>query len=78
VRAILAAAPGKLVVPQVAKKGGHPIRVPRARFAELMALDPDVGLKALVDARPDQVERLSVTDKNILIDIDTPEDLKRA
>jgi molybdenum cofactor cytidylyltransferase len=80
VRAILAAAPGKLVVPQIAdkKKGGHPIRVPRARFAELMALDPDAGLKALIDARPDQVERLNVTDKNILVDIDTPEDLKRA
>jgi molybdenum cofactor cytidylyltransferase len=81
VRAILAASPGKLIVPQHGAdkkvRGGHPVRVPRARFAELTALDPEVGLKALIDARPDNVERLSVADKNILVDIDTPEDHAR-
>ncbi|HZS41987.1 MAG TPA: nucleotidyltransferase family protein [Polyangia bacterium] len=80
-RAILAAAPGKLVIPQHGagekKRGGHPVRVPRARFAELMALDPEAGLKALVDAKPANVERLTVADKQILVDIDTPEDFAR-
>jgi molybdenum cofactor cytidylyltransferase len=81
VRAILAAAPGKLVIPQHGagekKRGGHPIRVPRARFAELLALEPELGLKALVDAKPSNVERLTVADAQILVDIDTPEDLAR-
>jgi molybdenum cofactor cytidylyltransferase len=77
VRAIAAAAPGKLVVPMHNKKGGHPIRVPRTRFAELLALDPEAGLKALVEARPGEVERLVVGDKNVLVDVDTPEDHAR-
>ena len=76
VRALLAAAPGKLVIPVHDKKGGHPIRIPRERFAELQALTPEGGLKALVDARPAGVERLAVQDKNVLVDIDTPDDLR--
>ncbi len=76
-RAIAAAAPGKIVVPTVKGKGGHPIRIPRARFADVMALDLEAGLKALLDARPNDVERLAVTDKAVLVDIDTPEDHAR-
>jgi molybdenum cofactor cytidylyltransferase len=78
VRAILDAAPGKVVVPVHGGKGGHPVRIPRARFAELAALSPDATLKALVDARPDAVERLEVADPGVLTDIDTPEDHERA
>ena len=78
VRAILSAAPGKLVIPQHGKRGGHPIRIGRARFAELTTLDPTRGLKALVEAHPDRVQRLPTNDPGVLVDIDTPEDFARA
>jgi CTP:molybdopterin cytidylyltransferase MocA len=82
VRAICAAAPGLIVVPQTGKgkelKGGHPVRIPRARFGELAALDPELGLRALIGARPEDVHRLTVADPGVLFDVDTPDDLKRA
>jgi molybdenum cofactor cytidylyltransferase len=77
VRAILAAAPEQIVIPTHAGRGGHPIRIPRARFAELAALDPSRGLKALIESRPEQVIRLPVDDDGVLRDVDTPEDLAR-
>jgi CTP:molybdopterin cytidylyltransferase MocA len=80
VRAVIEAgdaAPGRLVIPQLDKRGGHPVRIPRARFPELMALDPARGLKALVEAQPAQVLRLPVDDIGVLVDIDTPEDFAR-
>jgi molybdenum cofactor cytidylyltransferase len=77
VHALLQASPGKLVIPTFRGKGGHPIRIPRARFGELCALDPDVGLRALVSARPDEVVRLELGDEGLITDVDTPEDLER-
>jgi molybdenum cofactor cytidylyltransferase len=77
VRAILDAAPGRLLVPTHDGRGGHPLRVPRARFGELIALDPEAGLKALLEARPAELVRLAVDDPGVLVDIDTPEDLAR-
>ena len=77
VHAILAAAPGRLVIPVYEGRGGHPIRIPRARFAEVAALDPERGLKALVEARPDDVLRLSLSDPGLLVDVDTPAEYVR-
>jgi molybdenum cofactor cytidylyltransferase len=77
VRAVLAAAPGSTVIPTHGGRGGHPLRVPAARFAELLAIDSPLGLRALLQAQPSTVVRLAVDDPAILIDVDTPEDLKR-
>jgi molybdenum cofactor cytidylyltransferase len=77
VRAIIQAAPGKLVIPTCRGKGGHPLRVPRSRFGELCALDPELGLRALTNARPDEVVRLELDDQGLVNDVDTPEDLAR-
>jgi molybdenum cofactor cytidylyltransferase len=77
VRALLASAGNKIVIPTHKGQGGHPVRIPRARFGELASLDPDAGLKALIDARPDQVERMEVEDRGVLVDVDTPEDHER-
>jgi CTP:molybdopterin cytidylyltransferase MocA len=77
VRAILAAgaaAPGQLIIPEKGGRGGHPVYIPRARFAVLGALAPDRGLKALLQAYPSAVTRLPVEDGAVLTDIDTPED----
>lgn len=70
-RAILAG--GDLVVPTHAGRGGHPVRVPRARFAELLALPPKAGLRALMTA----ATRLPVDDPHVLVDFDTPADLDK-
>ncbi|MDB4970352.1 MAG: hypothetical protein JWN44_6041 [Myxococcales bacterium] len=77
VRAILDAAPGRIVVPVHNKRGGHPLRIPRRWFGEIAALDPERGLKALLEAHVADVERLSVADKAVLVDVDTPEDYAR-
>jgi len=76
VRALLAGAPDKLVLPQHDGRGGHPLRIPRSCFAELAALDPALGLRGLMAARPDRVVCLNVDDPGVLLDIDTPGDLR--
>lgn len=70
------AAPGRLVVPTHGDRGGHPLWLPQALFAEALALGPDRGLRALRDRHP--AIRLPVPDPEILRDLDTPEDLARA
>ena len=77
VRAIVDAMPGRFVVPLFDGRGGHPLRIPCGYFEEVMALDPARGLKALLDAHRDQVERLPVEDRNVLVDVDTPDDYAR-
>jgi molybdenum cofactor cytidylyltransferase len=77
VRAILDVRPGTIVVPTHNKKGGHPMRVPRRLFGEIAALDPERGLKALVEAHAREVERLAVADRGVLVDVDTPDDYAR-
>lgn len=68
---------GTIVVPVHNGRGGHPLRVGRAHFAEIMELAPARGLKALLDAHADAVVRLPVDDGGVLVDVDTPEDYAR-
>ncbi len=74
VQTILGAASEKIVVPEFAGRGGHPIYVPKNRFTELLALDHTQSLKSLMIDRA-QVARIAVDDKNILLDVDTLTDL---
>jgi CTP:molybdopterin cytidylyltransferase MocA len=66
-----------LVIPTHDGRGGHPVRIPRASFAEVLALDPARGLKALMEAHAADVTRLPVADRAVLVDVDTPEDYAR-
>jgi molybdenum cofactor cytidylyltransferase len=68
---------GTIVVPVHNGRGGHPLRVARACFAEIMTLDPARGLKALLDAHAAEVTRLVVADRAVLVDVDTPDDYAR-
>jgi molybdenum cofactor cytidylyltransferase len=77
VRAVLGATPGKIIVPTHNNRGGHPMLLPRHWFGELMALEPARGLKGLREAHADEVERLAVSDRGVLVDVDTPEDYAR-
>lgn len=68
---------GTIVVPVHNGRGGHPLRLAQAHFAEVMTLDPSKGLKALLEAHADQVTRLPVDDGAVLVDVDTPDDYAR-
>jgi molybdenum cofactor cytidylyltransferase len=68
---------GTIVVPTHNGRGGHPLRLARAHFAEVMTLDPSRGLKALLDAHAADVTRLPVDDAVVLVDVDTPDDYAR-
>lgn len=68
---------GTIVVPVHNGRGGHPLRIGRACFDEVMALDPARGLKALVDAHAGSVARLAVADGGVLVDVDTLDDYAR-
>jgi molybdenum cofactor cytidylyltransferase len=68
---------GTIVVPVHNGRGGHPLRLAHAHFAEVMTLDPARGLKALLDAHAADVTRLAVDDAAVLVDVDTPDDYAR-
>ncbi len=68
---------GIIIVPVHNGRGGHPLRIMRPLFDEVMALDPARGLKALLDAHARQVVRLPVDDAAVLVDVDTPDDYAR-
>src|SRR5687767_8617053 len=78
VRALMTAPGSKIVVPHHNGKGGHPVRIPKEFFGEILNLDPDKGLHALMDAKQSQVMKLDVDDPGITTDIDTPADLAKA
>jgi CTP:molybdopterin cytidylyltransferase MocA len=68
---------GTIVVPLHNGRGGHPLRLARAHFAEVATLDPSRGLKALLDVHAREVTRLPVDDAAVLVDVDTPDDYAR-
>lgn len=77
VRTVLDATAQRIIVPMHHQRGGHPLRLPRRLFGEVMALDPDRGLKRLLEERANEVERLEVADPGVLVDFDTPEEYAR-
>jgi molybdenum cofactor cytidylyltransferase len=78
VRSLINATAGRIVVPRSGGKGGHPLRIPRQFFADVMALDDEGGLKKLLDSRANVVERIDVDDPGVLVDVDTPQDAASA
>jgi molybdenum cofactor cytidylyltransferase len=78
VSALCHARPGRIALPQHQGKSGHPLRIPRQLFAEVMALGGDAGLKGLLDARAALIDRIDVDDPAVLVDVDTPADAAAA
>ncbi|HKI75269.1 MAG TPA: nucleotidyltransferase family protein [Pseudomonadales bacterium] len=64
-----------IVLPSKDGKTGHPVIFAARYFEEIEALMGDVGARAVVDAHPDAVITVAVSDPGIFRDIDTPEDL---
>ncbi|MEO5692780.1 MAG: nucleotidyltransferase family protein, partial [Usitatibacter sp.] len=54
---------------------GHPVGFSRALRDALIALDGDVGARAILEHHAHEIVRLQTDDPGIFIDIDTPQDL---
>ncbi|WP_280562680.1 nucleotidyltransferase family protein [Chromohalobacter sp. 48-RD10] len=60
-----------------AGRPGHPVLFGRAFWAALTCLDGDAGARRLIRQHPERYREFEVDDPGILLDIDTPADLKR-
>ncbi len=67
-----------LIVPQFEGRGGHPLLVDLRFRDEIDRLDRTLGLRALLDLHPGSVRRVPVAEAGILLDLDTPEDYRKA
>jgi CTP:molybdopterin cytidylyltransferase MocA len=67
----------RLVQPEHAGRGGHPVLIDLAYRNELLALDHESGLRALFAAHRDRVKRVAVESPYVARDMDTWEDYQR-
>jgi molybdenum cofactor cytidylyltransferase len=67
-----------LVVPLYGGRGGHPLLVDLRFRADIKVLDPAVGLRGLLDLHPESVGRIPLEEAGIVLDIDTPDDYRKA
>jgi molybdenum cofactor cytidylyltransferase len=67
----------RLVQPEHDGRGGHPVLIDLAYRDELLAVDPQSGLRALFDAHRDEVRRVPVESPYVARDMDTWEDYRR-
>ena len=69
---------GEIVVPVYKGQRGNPVLFDRSIFPEIMKISGDVGAKSVVLKNEDLVREVEVSDEGVLLDIDTPSDLKAA
>ena len=67
----------RLVQPEHEGRGGHPVIIDLDYRNELMALDPEHGLRALFSSHRDKVKRVPVASPYVARDMDTWEDYRR-
>ena len=78
VLAAAAAEDAQIVRATYAGQHGHPVLFKRSVFDELRAADPSIGARAVVRANPARVKDVEVNEPGVTLDIDTPEDYRRA
>ena len=66
----------RIVRPSNQGQYGHPVSFGRQFFRDLMQLGGEGGARSVIDAHPDQLVALAVSDPGILCDIDTPRALR--
>ena len=64
-------------MPEVNRKGGHPVILPARLAGEIERIPPGYGLNWLLHRRAEEVVRHHWHDQRLLADIDTPEDYAR-
>jgi molybdenum cofactor cytidylyltransferase len=67
----------EIVIPMHDGRRGNPVLLDRSVFEEVMALEGDVGCRAIFDSHQDGIVKVEVKDPGILLDIDNPEDYER-
>ncbi|MBI3927455.1 MAG: EF2563 family selenium-dependent molybdenum hydroxylase system protein [Armatimonadetes bacterium] len=67
-----------MVAPFVGRRRGHPVLFKRNHFEALLALQGDRGAAVLLQAHPEDVEKVPVSTRAVLRDVDRPEDLPDA
>lgn len=66
----------RLVIPTNGGRGGHPVLIDLSFRAELLHLDPDLGLKSFFAAHRNEVKRVVVHSNYIARDMDTWDDYR--
>jgi molybdenum cofactor cytidylyltransferase len=70
--------PGPLIIPSFQMRRGHPILIDRACWPEILALDWDQTLRAVIKTYAHQINYVVVETDSVLRDIDTPEAYRQA
>jgi molybdenum cofactor cytidylyltransferase len=66
-----------IVLPEHNGETGHPVLLARSLFGELEKAELPNGVRSLLEARAAEIERVLVDDPGVLLDVDTPADLRR-
>jgi molybdenum cofactor cytidylyltransferase len=67
----------RIVMPVCNGKRGKPVLWHRSLFAELQAIEGDIGARNLFARYAENLVELPTTDESVLVDIDTAEELSR-
>jgi molybdenum cofactor cytidylyltransferase len=66
-----------VVIPTYGGRNGHPVLLDLKLWAEILAIDPDRGLREVVRAHAREGVRVEVSTDAVLTDFDYPEDYRR-
>jgi molybdenum cofactor cytidylyltransferase len=67
----------QIVIPSYKGVRGNPVLLDRSVFVEVMALEGDIGCRAIFGNHTEHIAKLEVEDEGILLDIDSHEDYQR-
>lgn len=67
----------KIAIPVYQGQRGNPVLLDRSLFAEAMALEGDVGCRAIFSRHLEEIVNVEVEDNGVLLDIDDPGDYQR-
>jgi molybdenum cofactor cytidylyltransferase len=67
----------EIVIPFYEGRRGNPVLLDRSVFPEAMALEGDVGCRAIFGSHADGIVEVDVEDAGILLDIDNKDDYER-
>jgi len=66
----------RIVIPTHKGRRGKPVLFDKSLFEEIKRISGDVGAREVVQRHEEEVKEIEVEDSSILLDIDTPEQLK--
>lgn len=69
--------PDTILVPSYGGRRGHPLLIHASHRDEIATLDPQVGLRELMQRHPEAIHHVDVPDEAVLADMDTPDDYQR-